>query len=102
MKEALLTLPGIEKAYSRAEAVDRFRVMGDRIGDLVILGDKETVFGELEENESDERPQAYRMVLNMRVMFHGSFTIWNRYLIHPSSNKIKTLSAGYIDGFIIE
>ena len=38
---------GIELVLSRAEAAARFRLMGSRIGDLVAIGDRDTVFGGL-------------------------------------------------------
>lgn len=60
VKKALLKLPGVEKVYSRAEAARKFLLMPERIGDLVIMGDRETVFGELEEGESSRLPETYR------------------------------------------
>jgi phosphonoacetate hydrolase len=41
-------LEGVEAVMTRAEAARRFHLMPDRIGELVVLGDKETVFGEIE------------------------------------------------------
>lgn len=60
VKAALLGLDGVEEVYSRAEAVDKFLLMPERIGDLVILGNKVTVFGELAEGESSALPENYR------------------------------------------
>lgn len=37
---------GIEAVYQREEAAQRFALMPERIGDVFVLGDKETVFGE--------------------------------------------------------
>jgi phosphonoacetate hydrolase len=40
-------LKGVEVVLTRREAADRFHLMSDRIGELIVLGDKETVFGDL-------------------------------------------------------
>jgi phosphonoacetate hydrolase len=40
-------LEGIEAVLPRAEAARRFGLMPERIGELVVLGDRDTVFGEL-------------------------------------------------------
>ncbi len=51
VKAFLDKLPGVEEALVREAAADRFHLMAKRIGDLVILGDFDTVFGDLEESE---------------------------------------------------
>ena len=52
-------LPGIAEVLTRQEATRRFRTMPSRIGDLVVLGDRETVFGGLD-TESESLPAEYR------------------------------------------
>jgi len=52
-------LPGVEAVLSRAEASRRFHLMPERIGELVVLGDKETVFGEAEQ-ELEILPSSFR------------------------------------------
>jgi phosphonoacetate hydrolase len=52
-------LKGVETVLTRDEAARRFHLMPDRIGELVVLGDKDTVFGELEP-ESEDLPPSYR------------------------------------------
>jgi phosphonoacetate hydrolase len=52
-------LEGVEAVLTREEAARRFHLMPSRIGELVVLGDKETVFGELE-TESEELPASFR------------------------------------------
>ena len=42
------TLPGIEAVLSRQEAARKFHQMASRIGELVVLGDRDTVFGGLD------------------------------------------------------
>ena len=47
--------PGVERVYSRDEAADELRLNYDRIGDLIVTGDIDTVFGpkELEDSWDD-------------------------------------------------
>ncbi len=40
-------LTGVEQVLTRQEAATRFHLMPGRIGELIVLGDKETVFGDL-------------------------------------------------------
>jgi phosphonoacetate hydrolase len=52
-------LRGIQHVYSRTEAARRFRLMPSRIGELVVLGDRDTVFGSLD-SEMEILPAEYR------------------------------------------
>jgi phosphonoacetate hydrolase len=52
-------LPGIEAVLSRQEAARKFHQMASRIGELVVLGDRETVFGGLD-TEMEKLPAEYR------------------------------------------
>ena len=52
-------LPGVDAVLTRSEAARRFHLMPSRIGDLVVLGDKHTVFGDLD-TESEALPPEYR------------------------------------------
>jgi phosphonoacetate hydrolase len=47
VSELLGSVAGVEAVLPRAEAAARFRLMPERIGDLVILPDRDTVFGDL-------------------------------------------------------
>jgi phosphonoacetate hydrolase len=42
-------LTGVDSVLTREEAVAKFNLYGSRIGDLCVFGDRNTVFGELEE-----------------------------------------------------
>ena len=46
--QTLLDTPGVEEAYCAEDAACRFRLHRERIGDIFVLADKTTVFGELE------------------------------------------------------
>lgn len=71
----LQNLQGVEDILSREEAVQRFNLVPDHIGDLIVLGDRETMFGEMD-NSYEDLPETYRA--------HGSLyemrlplLIWN-------------------------
>jgi len=55
----LSRLPGVAEVLGRAEAAARYHLMGDRIGDLAVFGDRDTVFGDLDE-EMEALTQEYR------------------------------------------
>jgi phosphonoacetate hydrolase len=52
-------LRGVQHVYTRTEAARRFRLMPSRIGELVVLGDRDTVFGSLD-GDSEALPAEYR------------------------------------------
>ncbi len=59
--QVLGALPGVETVLRREEAASRFHLNPDRIGDLIVLGDRDTVFGELPPGHESERlPEDYR------------------------------------------
>jgi phosphonoacetate hydrolase len=41
-------LDGVERVLTRARAAEEFKLMASRLGDLVVVGDRDTVFGTLE------------------------------------------------------
>ncbi|HYA18574.1 MAG TPA: alkaline phosphatase family protein [Bryobacteraceae bacterium] len=57
--QTLTGLAGVESVLTRSEAVQRFHLMGSRIGDLAVLGDRDTVFGDLDA-ESEQLAAGYR------------------------------------------
>jgi phosphonoacetate hydrolase len=59
VREILTGLKGVEKILSREEAVTIYHLKADRIGDLVVFGDKDTVFGDLDA-EFENLPEEYR------------------------------------------
>jgi phosphonoacetate hydrolase len=53
VRDILSGVKGVERILTREEAAKEFRLMASRIGNLVVLGDRDTVFGELDaERES--------------------------------------------------
>jgi phosphonoacetate hydrolase len=60
VKKTLQSLKGVETVLTKEEAVKLYHLMPERVGDLMVLGDKVTVFGQLSENESEVMPANYR------------------------------------------
>jgi len=48
VKKTLLSLNGVDEVLTRTEAAERFHLMPDRIGDFMVLGNVNTVFGQLD------------------------------------------------------
>ncbi|MCX6626873.1 MAG: alkaline phosphatase family protein [Candidatus Solibacter sp.] len=74
-------LPGVEAVMTRSEASRRFHLLPSRIGDLVVLADKQTVFGDLD-TDSEALPSEYRS--------HGS--IYERdvpLIVHNAGTKLS-------------
>ncbi|MGP8050480.1 MAG: alkaline phosphatase family protein [Desulfobaccales bacterium] len=59
VRRICLGLEGVEEVITRDEAVSRFRLPGEYIGDLMVLGDRATVFGDLE-TPGEDLPGTYR------------------------------------------
>ena len=94
---ALYKIKGVENVLTRAEAVKKYHLPASRIGDLIVLGNATTVFGDLETPEED-LPETYRS--------HGSayeikvpLIILNAYKMPPPSyfNYNKDLAAWLMD-----
>lgn len=58
--EVIAGLPGVESVLTRSDAARLHRLLPDRIGDLVVLGDRDTVFGELDGVDLEELADGYR------------------------------------------
>lgn len=60
VKEALLKIKGVKTVLTKKEACKKYHLMPERVGDLVVLADALTVFGNLEEKERETLPATYR------------------------------------------
>jgi phosphonoacetate hydrolase len=79
-KDLIRGLDGVEEVLDRHEASRRFRLMEDRVGDLVVLPDQDTVFGDLETEQETLAPE-YRS--------HGSlYDMDIPLLIHNARGKM--------------
>jgi phosphonoacetate hydrolase len=77
------SLKGVERVLTREEAVSEFRLPGEYIGDLMVLGDRDTVFGSLD-MEMEALPLSYRAhgstyEMDVPLIIHG----WNGDLPAP-------------------
>jgi len=60
VKTTLLSLDGVEAVLTKQEAIEKYGLLPDRVGDLMVLGNKITVFGQLADVESEKLPANYR------------------------------------------
>jgi phosphonoacetate hydrolase len=89
--EALVTsllgqLDGIERVLSRTQAANEFNLMASRLGDIVVIGDRDTVFGNLdsamETLPGDFRTHGSLHESNVPVVIHNA-------LMAPHSDYFK-------------
>jgi phosphonoacetate hydrolase len=80
-------LSGVEEIFTRETAAKRFNLNPDHIGDLIVTGDKDTMFGEMD-NSHEALPDTYRA--------HGSLyemrlplMIWNHKAPIPPEETIN-------------
>ncbi len=94
----LRALDGVEAVLTRAEAAKRFHLMPERIGELVVLGDRETVFGETEPQlEVEHLPPTFRTHGSLHeaivpvVIFNASGTLPAADSIRVNFDMTRTL-----------
>jgi len=51
VREIISGVKGVERILTRDEAAKEFHLMASRIGELVVIGDQDTVFGELDDEQ---------------------------------------------------
>jgi phosphonoacetate hydrolase len=72
----LRELEGVERVLTRAEAAAEFNLMASRLGDLVVIGDRDTVFGNLDA-AMEILPKGFRThgsphEMNVSVIIHNA------------------------------
>jgi phosphonoacetate hydrolase len=60
VKAALYKIKGVETVLTRTEAAKKYHLPYKRIGDLVVLADSLTVFGDLDNKTEEALPETYR------------------------------------------
>jgi phosphonoacetate hydrolase len=60
VKKTLLGLKGVEGILTRSQAAAKYHLMASRIGDFMVLGDINTVFGQLNGLAYEKEPDTYR------------------------------------------
>ena len=82
-EEATLTvlnnIDGVDEALPREEAARRFRLMADRIGDIVVLGSQEVVFGDHKEVTLPEHLRSHGSLHEERVPIIGYGAAFNGF-----------------------
>ena len=64
-------IPGVEEVLSREEAVERFRLHYDRIGDIVVTGERDVVFGDPAEVEMPPKLRSHASVHEQDIPLLG-------------------------------
>lgn len=73
--DIITRLPGVEEVIDRDTAVSRFNLVPSHIGDLVVLGDRDTMFGDMD-TPHEELPPDYRAHGSLHEM-RLPLLIWN-------------------------
>ena len=94
----LKSLTGVEAVLPREEAARKFHLMPERIGELVVLGDRETVFGETDSQfEVELLPATFRTHGSLHeatvplVIFNASGTLPPTDSIRVNFDTTRTL-----------
>ena len=69
--DALNSIEGIDEALSREEAAERFHLMPGRIGDIVVLGSAEVVFGDPGEVKLPQKLRSHGSLHEQQVPIIG-------------------------------
>jgi phosphonoacetate hydrolase len=85
---AINKLPGVELVMDRESAVKRFELPADRIGDLIVIGDKGTVLGSKKEDHDLSK------LGGMRLRSHGGLadSKVSFILSRPLNNKYESIA----------
>ncbi len=60
VKKTLIGLKGVDAVLTKSEAARKYHLMPERIGDFMVLGDINTVFGQLNGDAYEKLPDTYR------------------------------------------
>ena len=60
VRKTLEGLKGVDAVLTKSEAAKQYHLMPGRIGDFMVLGDVNTVFGQLNGNAYEQLPDSYR------------------------------------------
>ncbi len=82
----IASLDGVESVLGRDEAARTFRLLPERIGDLVVLGDVDTVFGELGGDEIELLEDGYRSHGSLHEQAVPLIT-YNTHLPEPAGRR---------------
>ncbi len=100
-------LDGVEAVLTKSEAVAKFHLLPERIGDLVVLGDKRTVFGEME-TEHESLPDNFRTHGSLHenevpvVIYNAKGVLPNKDDVTVNFDLTRTLYQGETKAISIE
>ncbi len=80
-------LPGVEEIMTRDTAATRFNLKPNHIGDLIVTGDRETMFGEMD-TAHELLPTTYRAHGSLHEM-RLPLIIWNQKGIIPPEDEFR-------------
>ncbi len=94
VKKALLEIKGVKDVMTRKEAAEKYHLMPERIGNLLVFADSLTVFGNLENKEEESLPDNYR-THGSEYEMHVPLFIYNAGHLPPATyfNYNKDLTA---------
>jgi phosphonoacetate hydrolase len=98
--DAIEKLEGVEQVLTRSQAAGEFELMPDRIGDLVVTGDPDTVFGaldrEIEPLAAAYRSHGSRHEQSVPLIVHDE----NRKLTPGFYRQNRDLTSGLLNSFV--
>ncbi len=83
----LNTLDGVEEILTGAQAAEQYHINPEHIGDLVVMGDKHTMFGQMD-TAFEELPPTYRAHGSLHEM-RLPLLIWNERSQLPSKDLFQ-------------
>lgn len=83
VRHLIAALPGVERVMDAGEAAREFHTDPGRVGDLVVFGDRDTMFGELDQ-ASEDLPASYRAHGSMHEMALPLFVYNYRLPLPPA------------------
>lgn len=83
----LKELDGVEEILTREEAVKRYNILSEHIGDILVNGNIDTMFGEMD-NVHEYLPDTYRAHGSLHEM-RLPLIIWNYKGALPSSHSVN-------------
>lgn len=96
LKKTVLVLKkikGVEKVFSKEEAVKKFHLRKERIGDLFILADKKTVFGKLGVAKKRVKLRSHGSRYEQRVPIIGWGELAKKEGIRENKDIVKNILA---------
>ena len=92
--EVLQAWPGVEAVYTREQAANTFHLLEERIGDLVVLGARDVVFGELDAESQDVDIRSHGSLYESKVPIIGYNSPRDRDAYRENIDVVRNLHLG--------